>query len=166
MKSSHSDIGLLQSANKMQERESAPAANVIPFHTWRRCVSLTLMCNMIPMKWDCCERNLTFPLALESNKQVFTPIFQLTKTVESALPVRALQFISLGDTYLLLPFDFPSLLWLQSFLGLGQHNSNLWLHIRFSSCCVCLFFFSLIKKLVIGFRAHPNLGWSHLEIIN
>lgn len=51
--------------------------------------------------------------------------------------------------------------------SLGLHNLGLCLCLHmalFSLCSVSSPFLSPIRKFTIGFRAHPNLGGSHLEV--
>lgn len=65
----------------------------------------------------------------------------------------------------------PSLLFPVSggsmFFGLGPHHPRLWLCLHRASSFVCLLPYpSLTEVFVIGFRVHPNPGWSPLEMLN
>ena len=53
-----------------------------------------------------------------------------------------------------------------AFLGLLLHDFHLCLYLQDFPLCVSMSspFLSLIKTLVIGLRAHPTAGRSHLEI--
>lgn len=54
--------------------------------------------------------------------------------------------------------------WLQAALGLWQHNSRLCLCLTWLSPCVSVCpFLSLRRTAVMGFKAHPNLVWSHFN---
>lgn len=67
-----------EQTDKMQE-STGPEANVLPLHTWTGHMGLTLMRNRTAKKWDHCESNFTFSLALELTNQILAPLLQLTK---------------------------------------------------------------------------------------
>lgn len=57
--------------------------------------------------------------------------------------------------------------WLPTVLSSQMHHANLGLHLHmvFPLPVSVSFLLSFIRTLVIGFRAHPNLQGSHLEIL-
>lgn len=54
--------------------------------------------------------------------------------------------------------------WLQAFLGLWGHPSNLYLHLKWSSWPVPLYVLLFVIRTLNGFRIHPHAIWAHLHI--
>ena len=54
--------------------------------------------------------------------------------------------------------------WLQAFLGLWGHPSNLYLHLKWSSWPVPLYVLLFLIRTLNGFRIHPHAIWAHLHI--
>lgn len=54
--------------------------------------------------------------------------------------------------------------WLQAFLGLWGHPSNLYLHLKWSSWPVPLYVLLFLIRALNGFRIRPHAIWAHLHI--